>query len=70
MDRSHRLPNHCQLVGWIIGSSPVEREEYLGRLGYVGSRVWLGKHLLHTKSVGQSLVVGLINGLQVTVELL
>lgn len=68
LDNHHRLPAHCQLVAWPIGLIHAERKGYLGKLGYVGSRGWLGEPSLHTSVAGENLVVGLIGGLQVTVE--
>ena len=70
VDENRRLPRSCQLVAWIIGSNPALLEGYLGRLGSVGSRGLLGRRSSRTRGVGQNLVVGTINGLQVTVELL
>ena len=70
LDENLRLPSSCQLVAWPIGLSHVGRQEYLGRLGFVGSKGWLGRPSSHTNDVGESLVIGITNGLQVTVELL
>ena len=70
LDNHLRLPSSCQLVAWPIGLNHVERQGYLGRLGYVGSRGWLERPSSLTKGVGKNSVLGIIDGLQVTVELL
>ena len=67
LDSPRRLPHSCQLVAWPIGLSLAKRQDYLGRLESVGSRGWLGKPLSLTRSAGENLVVGTINGFQVTV---
>ena len=70
MDENHRLPRHCQLVGWIIGSSHAERMAYQGKLECVRSSPTSEKPLLHTKDIGESSVLGIINGRVITVALL
>ena len=66
-DVSCRLPRHCQLLGWSIGSVVAEQRAYLDQLQYVGSRGLTARPYLHTNDVGHGSVVGLINGRQVTV---
>ena len=70
VDKHRRLPSCCQLVGWIIGLNRAKRTRYLGRLGYVGSRVSIGRPSYHTRDVGQGSAIGITNGCVVTVELL
>ena len=70
MDENHRLPRHCQLVGWIIGSSHAERMAYQGKLECVRSSPTSEKPLLHTKDIGENSVLGITNGRVITVALL
>ena len=70
VDEHRRLPSCCQLVGWIIGLNRAKRTRYLGRLGYVGSGVSIGRPSYHTRDVGQGSAIGITNGCVVTVELL
>ena len=70
VDRDHRLPRNCVQVGWIIGSDPVLRREYLGRLEFLGSGQSTERPLCLTKDVGEGSVLGLIHGLHVVAELL
>ena len=70
MDENHRLPKHCQLVGWIIGSSHAERMAFLEKLGCVGSGLFLERPLLVTKDIGQNSAIGITNGHVITMELL
>ena len=70
VDEHRRLPNCCQLVGWIIGLNRAKRTTYLKRLGSVGSGVSIGRPSYHTRDVGQGSAIGLTNGCVVTVELL
>ena len=68
VDENHRLPKHCQLVGWIIGSSHAERMAFLEKLGCVDSSLFLEKPLLVTKDIGPNSVIGTTNGHVITVE--
>ena len=68
MNENHRLPKHCQLVGWIIGSSHAERMAFLEKLGCVDSSLFLEKPLLVTKDIGPNSVIGTTNGHVITVE--
>ena len=68
MDSQERLPRSCQLVGWPIGSNHAERMAFQGRLGYVGSKALIRKPSLLTKSAGENLAIGIINGRVITVE--
>ena len=70
VDKHRRLPSCCQLVGWIIGLNRAKRTRYLGRLGYVGSGVSIGRPSYHTRDVGHGSAIGITNGCVVTVELL
>ena len=68
VDENHRLPKHCQLVGWIIGSSHAERMAFLEKLGCVDSSLFLEKPLLVTKDIGPNSVIGTTNGHVIIVE--
>ena len=70
VDEQLRLPKHCQLVGWIIGSSHAERMAYRGRLGCTVSGVSVKRPSLITKDIGQNSAIGIISGHVITVELL
>ena len=67
VDVSCRLPRHCRLLGWSIGSSHVEQREYLDQLPLLGSRGLTAEHFSLTNVVGLSSVVGIVDGRQVTV---
>ena len=67
-DSRQRLPRNCQLVGWVIGWNHVERMEYQGRLGFVGSKELIERPSLLIKNAGPGSVVGIINGRVITVE--
>ena len=68
VDVSCRLPRHCRLVAWTIGSSPVVQGVYQGRLHCVGSRELIAEPLSLTSAVGPGSVIGIINGRQITVQ--
>ena len=67
VDETCRLPRHCRLVAWTIGSSPVAQMGFHTTLPYVGSKGLIAAPLLLTKDVGINSVIGIINGYQVTV---
>ena len=70
VDESSRLPRHCRHVAWPIGSSPAAQREYQRGLLYVGSKGLLAGPLSLTGDVGENSAIGIINGRQITVELL
>ena len=67
VDTASRLPRHCCLVAWTIGSSPVAQRGFLDRLLYVGSKGLIAEPLSLTSDAGPSSVVGIMNGRQVKV---